>query len=90
MSSYKATGTIYKVFPSESKTDKLTVREFRIKIDGQHPQILKFQLMNERVDLVDPYTLGDAVTVDFEIRGREYGENDNCFINLNAWKIQRS
>ena len=53
---------------------------------GNYPQMVKFQLTQDRCGLVDNYKQGDDVKVFFDLRGREW--NDMYFTNLNAWKIE--
>ena len=86
---YKAEGRIEKIFPSEEKSATFTVREFVIQVeDGQYPQMVKFQLAQDKCSLVDDYNEGDTVEVDFDLRGREW--NGKYFTNLQAWRISRA
>lgn len=86
---YQATGRLHKVFDTEQKTASFQAREFVIEIaDGQFPQMVKFQLTQDRCTLIDDYAEGDQITVDFDLRGREW--NDRYFTNLNAWRIARA
>ena len=85
--SYEATGKIVKIFDIESKTATFQTREFVIEVQsGNYPQMIKFQLTQDRCGLVDNYKQGDEVKVFFDLRGREW--NDMYFTNLNAWKIE--
>lgn len=84
---FTITGTIHKIFESDQKSQNLTVREFRVKTDGQYAQTLKFQLINDRCDLIESYHLGQKVAVTFNIRGKENQEG-KCYVNLTAWKVQ--
>ena len=90
MSDYTVTGTIHRIEPTEQKGETLSVREFRIKTDGQYPQVLKFQLINIRCELIDPYRVDEHVVVTFNIRGKESADLHHCYTNLTAWKIQRA
>ena len=83
---YKAEGRLHKIFPTEQKTEKFSAREFVIEVqDGQYPQMVKFQLTQDKCAIMDDYNEGDQVVVDFDLRGREW--NDKYFTNLNAWRI---
>lgn len=87
--SYKAQGKIVKIFDAESKSASFTAREFVIEVaDGQYPQMVKFQLVQDKCSLVDGYNEGEEIEVDFDLRGREW--NDKYFTNLQAWKINRA
>jgi len=83
---YKAEGRVHKIFDTEQKTATFSAREFVIEVqDGQYPQMVKFQLTQDKCALMDDYNEGDQVVVDFDLRGREW--NDKYFTNLNAWRV---
>ncbi len=86
---YKAEGKIVKIFDTEQKSASFTAREFVIEVaDGQYPQMVKFQLVQDKCNLVDDYNEGDEIEVDFDLRGREW--NEKYFTNLQAWRISRA
>ncbi len=86
---YKAEGRLHKIFDAEQKTASFQAREFVIEItEGQFPQMIKFQLVQDKCALLDDYSEGDQLVVDFDLRGREW--NDKYFTNLNAWSLARS
>ena len=49
--------------------------------------MIKFQLVQDRCDILDAYEEGDAIKVFFDLRGREW--NEKYFTNLNAWRIEK-
>ena len=83
---FETEGILHKVFDTENKTATFQAREFVIKHDGNYPQFIKFQLTQDRCDLISNYKEGDMVKVSFDLRGREW--NDKYFTNLNAWKVE--
>ena len=86
---YKAEGKIEKIFDTESKSATFTAREFVIEVaDGQYPQMVKFQLVQDKCSLIDDYREGEQIEVDFDLRGREW--NGKYFTNLQAWRIARA
>lgn len=86
---YKAEGKIEKIFDAEQKSASFTAREFVIEVaDGQYPQMVKFQLVQDKCNLVDDYNEGDQVEVEFDLRGREW--NGKYFTNLQAWRISKA
>ncbi len=86
--SFEVTGKLIKKFDTESKTQTFQAREFVIEVaDGNYPQMVKFQLVQDRCSLVDDYNDGDQIKVYFDLRGREW--QGRYFTNLNAWKIER-
>lgn len=84
---YQAQGFIHKIFDTEQKSEKFQTREFVIEQrDSQYPQMIKFQLTQDKCSLVDTYNEGDEITVHFDLRGREW--NEKYFTNLQCWKIE--
>ncbi|MEE9334922.1 MAG: DUF3127 domain-containing protein [Granulosicoccaceae bacterium] len=86
---YKAEGKLHKIFPTEQKTEKFSAREFVIElVDGKFPEFIKFQLTQDKCALMDDYSEGDEIVVDFDLRGREW--NERYFTNLNAWRVAKA
>lgn len=84
---FQVQGKLYRVFDTEKKTDTFQAREFVLEVaDGQYPQMVKFQLTQDKCALIDDYSEGQELTVHFDLRGREW--NDRFFTNLNAWRIE--
>jgi hypothetical protein len=83
--SFETLGTLHKVFDTENKTASFQAREFVIRHDGNYPQFIKFQLTQDRCDMINAFKEGDFIKVSFDLRGREW--NDKYFTNLNAWRI---
>ncbi len=86
---FEVEGKLYKLFPTEQKTQSFQAREFVLEIpDGNYPQLVKFQAVQERCSLLDNFSEGDRIKVSFDLRGREW--NGKFLTNLNAWRIERS
>ena len=86
--SFEIEGKLHKVFPTESKTETFQAREFVIEItNGNYPQFIKFQLVQDRCAIMDNYDEGDDIKVYFDLRGREW--NGKYFTNLNAWRVDK-
>lgn len=83
--SFETEGSLHKIFETQSKSDTFQTREFVIKQDGNYPQFIKFQLTQDRCDLISNHKEGDRIKVSFDLRGREW--NEKFFTNLNAWRI---
>lgn len=85
--SFEIEGVLHKKFETENKTDTFQAREMILEIqDGNYPQLIKFQLVQDRCTLLDPIPEGQKIKVSFDLRGREW--NGKYFTNLNAWKIE--
>jgi single-strand DNA-binding protein len=86
---YKAEGKVEKIFDSETKGASFQVRQFVIEVsEGQYPQMVAFQLVQDKCTLIDDYSEGDMIEVEFDLRGREW--NGKYFTNLQAWRIGRA
>lgn len=85
--SFEVEGKLHKKFETEAKTNTFQARDFVIEVaDGNYPQMVKFQLVQDRCSLIDDYNEGDQIKVHFDLRGREW--NGKYFTNLNAWRIE--
>ena len=85
--SFEIVGKLHKKFDTESKTATFQAREFVIEADdGRYPQMIKFQLVQDKCDEIDKYNEGDNIRVHFNLRGREW--QGKYFTNLNAWRIE--
>ena len=70
-------------------SDKFRVMDFVIHTpDEKYPQSIQFQVMNDRIQEMDKFTIGEEVEVTFDHRGREY--NGKYYNTLNAYKIESS
>ena len=86
---FQVDGKLHKVFNTEQKSEKFRAREFVIEIvDGNYPQMIKFQLTQDKCELIDDYNEGEEITVHFNLRGREW--NERYFTNLDAWKLENA
>jgi len=79
-------GSIKVVFDTQTFNSGFQKREFVITTKEQYPQDVKFELIKERIDLIDPYNQGETIKVHFNLRGNEY--NGKYFVNLQAWRIE--
>jgi hypothetical protein len=91
MSEFKISGRLYKIGEVQKVTDSFSVQKFRIETDDQYPQKIEFQAVNDRCVIIEPYRIGDLITVHFDVRGRDWskGDREGNATNLNAWKIER-
>ena len=85
--SFEIVGKLHKKFDAENKTATFQAREFVIEASsGNYPQMIKFQLTQDRCGLIDPFEEGNDIKVYFDLRGREW--NGKYFTNLNAWRLE--
>ena len=88
---YDATGRLHEIFDEQQVSEKFRKREFVLEVqEGQYPEHIKFQLVQDKTALIDPFKIGDEVKVTFNLRGRGFNKNGQMlyFTNLEAWKIE--
>ncbi|MCO6498709.1 MAG: DUF3127 domain-containing protein [Chitinophagaceae bacterium] len=92
--SYELTGILLHKFKTIQRTATFRVREFVVErseeIGGKvvtNP--IKFQMTQDRVDILDKFNPGDRIQVSFNIRGSKWEKDGQVsyFNNLDAWKI---
>ncbi|MCU0796480.1 MAG: DUF3127 domain-containing protein [Akkermansiaceae bacterium] len=87
--SFEITGTLKKIFETQTFASGFSKREFVVEVpDGNYPQMIKFEIVKDRISQLESHALGDEIKVSFDIRGNEYKER--FYVNLNAWKIEGS
>ena len=88
---YDVTGRLHEIFDEQQVSEKFRKREFVLEVqDGQYPEHIKFQMVQDKTGLIDPFKMGDEVKVTFNLRGRGFNKNGQMlyFTNLEAWKIE--
>ena len=85
-------GTIKEIFDTQHVSDRFSKREFVVEyIDNpQYPQYVKFEMTQDKCDLLDQYKVGDEVDVQFNVRGRAWTNPQGVtqyFNTLQAWRL---
>ena len=67
-------GTIYLIEETRKVSERFRVREFVVEIadNSKWPQLVKFQVTNDLCGLLDNCKSGDLVSLEFNLRGREW------------------
>ena len=85
--SFELTGTLKVLEDLQTFASGFTKREFVIEIpDGKDPQMVKFEVVRDKINQLDQVSIGDELKVTFDVRGNEY--KGRYYVNLNAWKIE--
>ena len=85
--SFELTGTLKVIEDLQTFKSGFTKREFVIEVpDGKYPQMVKFEVVRDKISQLDSLSIGDEIKVTFDIRGNEY--KGRYYVNLNAWKIE--
>lgn len=84
------TGRLHLVKPTQVVSDKFSKREFVVATTDQYPQFVQLELNQDKCGLLDGLQVGQEVTVDFNIRGREWQSPSGevkYFNTLQAWRV---
>ena len=85
------TGRLTEVLDVQVLKGDFQKRTFAIEIEGTYPTAVAFELLKEKVDLIDKFTIGTTITVGYNPRSNRYvtpGTGEvKFFTSLNAWKI---
>ena len=85
--SFEVEGKLHKKFDKEQKSGTFQTREFVLLDEStQYPQYVKFQLVQDRCEIIDNIEEGSNVKVYFDLRGREW--QGKYFTNLQAWRVE--
>jgi Domain of unknown function (DUF3127) len=94
---FEITGKIIDILPVNQVNDKFRKREFVIeKKETGGPAVfvdfIKFQLVQDKCDLINESYLNEEVKVSFNIKGNRWEREGkvNYFTNLDAWKIEKT
>jgi hypothetical protein len=79
-------------FDTQVVSEKFSKREFVLTTDSTtpYPQQVSFQVTQDKCGILDRYNEGDEISVDFNLRGREWNgpQGVKYFNTLEAWKIE--
>jgi len=81
------TGTIKVLGNSEKVSDKLTKLQVVVTTDEQYPQDISIDFLNDKVDLLKNFKVGNKVIIGINLRGREY--NGKYYNNIVGWRISQ-
>jgi hypothetical protein len=57
-----------------------------IETDEKYSQKVPLDFVQDKCDLLDKFTIGQEVTIGYNIRGNEY--NNKYYVSLNGWQIK--
>lgn len=81
--------TIKKIYETVQITDSFKKREFIAETGEQYPQFIKFELIQDKTELLNNVKRQVKAKIFFNLRGREYTKDGKAlyFNSLNVWKI---
>lgn len=79
---------------TQKVSEKFQKRDFVVTtdFDTPYPQHISLQLTQDKVNLLDSINVDDLVTVEFNLKGREFnGTNGTQYFNqLDTWKLTKN
>jgi len=92
MSDFKVEGVLKHIGDTITVSEKFSKREFVLTVPhDQYPQHVSFQLTQAKCDNINSFSVGQSVTVSFNLRGREWTSPQGevkYFNTLEAWRIE--
>ena len=86
-------GRIKVLFDTKNVSAKFRKRELVLTTEGRYPQQILVEFTQDKIDLLNGYQVGDDVTIQIDIRGREWNSprgETKYFVSIQGWKIERA
>jgi len=74
-----------KIVDEEKTYGSFRKREFILTTEEKYPQDIKFELYQDDCGDIDPFSVGDTIDVNYNLKGNEY--KGKYYVNLQAWKL---
>lgn len=89
----EVTGTLKVKFDTQKVSDRFQKREFVLTMEANtpYPQHVSFQVTQDKCAILDQFSEGDDIKIQFNLRGREWNgpQGVKYFNTLEAWRIER-
>lgn len=89
----EVTGTLKVKFDTQKVSDRFQKREFVLstELSTPYPQHVSFQVTQDKCTMLDQFSEGDELKVQFNLRGREWNgpQGIKYFNTLEAWRIEK-
>ena len=87
-------GKLYEIFDTITIKETFRKREFVLEYaeNPSYPELLKFEMIQDKCDLLNDYQKDDEVEVHFNLKGRKWTDpkgEDKYFNSLQAWRIDK-
>lgn len=90
----EVTGTLKVKFETQKVSDRFQKRDFVLITEANtpYPQYVSFQVTQDKCNLLDQFSEGEELRVQFNLRGREWNgpQGVKYFNTLDAWRIEKS
>lgn len=89
-------GVLIHVADTFQITETFRKREFVVEYaeNPEYHETIKFEMIQDKCEVLNGYNIGDKVKVEFNLRGRKWTDpktnEDKYFNTLNCWKIEKT
>lgn len=88
----KISGKLVEVFDIVKIKESFQKREFVLEYasNPKYPEVIKFELVQDKCALLDGFKVGQDLSVDFDLRGRKWTDRNGVvkyFNTLQAWRL---
>jgi single-stranded DNA-binding protein len=89
----EAIGRLHTIFDTKQVSERFSKREFVVEMSDnpKYPQVVLFQLTGDRCSQLDGLNVGDQVSIEFSLRGREWRSPSGevkYFNSLDVWRVE--
>ncbi|MEI7880958.1 MAG: DUF3127 domain-containing protein [bacterium] len=88
-------GKLVEIFETVKIKESFQKREFVLEFasNPKYPELVKFELVQDKCNLLDNFKVGQEISVEFDLRGRKWTDQKGVvkyFNTLQAWRISSS
>jgi hypothetical protein len=89
------TGKLVEIFETAKIKETFQKREFVLEYatNPKYPELVKFEVVQDKCALLDDFRVGQDVSVEFDLRGRRWTDQQGTvkyFNTLQAWRLAAS
>ena|SRR5438105_5026230 len=90
----EVTGIIKVKYDTNVVSERFKKRDFVLTVEpgSPYPQHVTFQIVQDKVSMLDGFNVGDEVKVQFNLKGREWTSPQGevkYFNTIDAWRIEK-
>lgn len=88
-------GKLIEIFDTVQINDSFRKREFVLEYseNSQYSEFIKFELFQDKSDIINNFKVGDEVVVAFNLKGRKWNDPKGgvkYFNTLQAWRVDKN
>ena len=80
----KIAGKLVEIFETVKIKESFQKREFVLEYasNPKYPEVIKFELVQDKCTLLDGFKVGQDLSVDFDLRGRKWTDRNGAVLSL--------